>query len=140
MSHVEKRKFPATVEMLSDILTWIHDHIGHSKLNQKQKMQFELALEEAIVNIVMHGYSQQGGELTIEMTQTADALTFVLIDRGVAFDPISAPVQPHIPSQDMKEGGLGVKFLRISCDALKYARQDGCNILTLTKKFTSSSQ
>ena len=133
MAHEEKIQFHATVENLSEILTWIHERILSAPLSEKQAMHFEIALEEAIVNIVMHAYAKKGGLLEIDAQVTAESLTFTLTDRGIAFDPVSAPLKEEVPTEESTPGGLGVRFMRLYCDALSYSRQDERNILTLEK-------
>ncbi len=140
MERIEKIQFHATVDNLSEILTWVHEQVLAAPLSKKHAMHFELALEEAIVNIVMHAYEKQGGLVEIDVKLTSEALTFTLTDHGIAFDPVSAPVKEEMRIEEMSPGGLGVKFMRLYCDALSYSRYDKRNVLTLVKKLTFSSQ
>lgn len=140
MAIQETTQFHATVEGLEKILTWVQKKIEAAPLSAKQAMHFELALEEAIVNVIMHAYSQQGGVLQIDVKLTKDALTFTLTDQGTPFDPVTAPLKEEVAVEEMVPGGLGVKFMRLYCDDLIYQRQDHGNQLILSKKIISSSQ
>ena len=129
--------FNATRETLPEILAWVHQKIADAGLSRKRAMQFELCLEEAIVNVVMHGYAERGGSLEIEAVLTPnEALTFTLIDQGSPFDPTTAPLKDPAPPDQVVEGGLGVKYMRLYCDGQKYERREGCNVLTLSISFS----
>ena len=87
---------------LSEILSWVHAKIAETHLSQKYAVQFELALEEAIVNIVMHAYAQKGGLLQIELKSLPNqSITFILIDQADPFDPLSAPLKEEVPVDGM---------------------------------------
>ncbi len=59
---------------------------------------------------------------------------FEIADDGRAFDPLQAPV-PDIGAslQDRAIGGLGIYLVRKTMDGVTYRRQDGRNVVTLTK-------
>jgi serine/threonine-protein kinase RsbW len=139
MTHIPKnfvQYFEATLEMLPQILDWVQQTLSYAGLPKKDAQQFELALEEAVVNVVMHAYSQMGGRLEIQALLTPELIAFTLIDEGVAYDPLSAPVKPEMPIEEMVEGGLGVKLMRTYCDGLSYERVGQHNVLVLSKKIT----
>lgn len=126
--------FDATLETLPQILSWVQQILSRSLLSKKAALHFELAMEEAIVNVIMHTYRQLGGKLEIQALLTEKILAFTLIDEGDAYDPLSAPLKPEVPIEEMMEGGLGVKLMRTYCDGLSYERVGQRNVLILSKQ------
>lgn len=95
-----------------------------------------LVLEELVVNISSYAYGADGdGPLSVTMQRSDDRLTLVLDDEGTAFDPLQH-ADPDI-TQSIEErpiGGLGILLVKQMMDDVTYNRQDGHNILTLTKQ------
>jgi len=132
--------FSATSATLPDILAWIRSHLNLTPLSQREKKQLELAMEEAIVNVIRHAKSENL-HLTVRQTPNRQ-IEFDLSDSGPPFNPLKAPPSkqgsPLIEGQHPREQGLGGKGLILmhKCiDALLYRREDDHNILTLIKKF-----
>jgi serine/threonine-protein kinase RsbW len=96
----------------------------------------ELALAEALNNIVEHAYpADRPGEICLSVTMTRDRLCCRLRDRGAPLPGLAVPVgvrpDPAVARAALPEGGFGWYLIRDLTDALSYARQDGENILTL---------
>jgi serine/threonine-protein kinase RsbW len=94
--------------------------------------EFELATEEAVMNICRYAYPEGDGELTVRIWPDASELIVELIDSGVPFDPLARPdPDTTLPLEERPIGGLGVMLIRRSVDRVSYRRCDGCNVLTL---------
>jgi len=96
--------------------------------------EIEVAVEEVVANIVMHGYPNEAGPIRLACGTDADA-GFVLefVDQGVPFDVDTAPA-PNLDG-DLSErpvGGLGIFLLKNLMDDVRYRREGTRNILTLT--------
>jgi sigma-B regulation protein RsbU (phosphoserine phosphatase) len=62
-------------------------------------------------------------------------LKIIISDSGVAFDPTQkAEADITLTAEERPIGGLGIFLVRQIMDNVSYRRQDGRNILTLTKK------
>lgn len=113
------------------------EEIGKAwKLSPKLILQLNLALDELFTNVVNYGLdtdSQQRVVFTILYRN--DVLEIVMSDAGKAFDP-TEPADPDfdIPLEDKEIGGLGIFLVRKCCDTISYIRENGKNIVTLTKK------
>jgi serine/threonine-protein kinase RsbW len=95
----------------------------------------QLAVEEAITNVIVHGYTQGTGKILITC-RTAHGLVEVQIeDTAPPFNPLSIP-EPDITDavEDRKIGGLGVFLIRQVMDEIVYRYEDRKNILVLVKK------
>ena len=94
-----------------------------------------IALNEALVNVVRHGYQQRPGRVELTLFRQADTLLIEVRDEAPLFDPTIVPI-PDItmPLAQRPFGGMGVHMMREFVDELKYqATVDGRNQLTLVK-------
>ena len=100
-------------------------------------MTINLALEEAVSNVMLYAYPQdKGGTVLIEAERTADGIEFVISDSGIPFDPTERKEADITLSAEEREiGGLGIHLVRQIMDSIEYERKDGRNILTLKKNF-----
>jgi sigma-B regulation protein RsbU (phosphoserine phosphatase) len=94
----------------------------------------ELALEEAIVNIVNYAYPSSSGPLEITCEYTAgEQLLFILKDKGKAFNPLTHHAEPihtdHI--EELVPGGFGILIMQKNVDAVHYERIPPYNVLSL---------
>lgn len=95
-----------------------------------------LAVDEAVTNIIRHGYQHQAGNIEITISHHLNKLEIKLYDKAPTFDPTQiAPPNPNIPLSQRKPGGLGVHMMRQLTDDLRYEPlADGRNELTLVKQ------
>ncbi|MEY3608320.1 MAG: hypothetical protein RLZZ447_1108 [Verrucomicrobiota bacterium] len=95
----------------------------------------QLALEEAVTNVITHGYGEQPGHsFTLELRSEERRVTAVLTDDAPAYDPLArAELDIHAPLAERGIGGLGVHLLKKLMDSVAYERRDGRNVLVLTR-------
>jgi len=67
----ETQIFDAILINLYQILTWITERIS-KYFNQKEIEKIQLATEEAVVNIIKHGYKRKKGKIEIEFFSKED--------------------------------------------------------------------
>lgn len=96
----------------------------------------ELALAEALNNIVEHAYpAGEPGEIRLSVRMSRDRLCCRLRDRGVPLPGLALPEgarpDPAVARAALPEGGFGWYLIRDLTDALSYAREVDENILTL---------
>ena len=109
-----------------------------------QDMQFDemttagvnLAIEEAVVNVMKYGYAEGvRGDILLETTSDDECVYFVLRDSGTPFDPTKAPeVDVDSYVQKRSVGGLGIHLIRHYMDDIAYEYTDSQNVLRMTKK------
>ena len=104
--------------------------------NPAVTMQMNLALEEAVVNVMNYAYPPGiRGKVTIDASANDVRLKFTIIDRGRPFDPtVQADVDTTLSVKERPIGGLGIHIVRQIMDSINYERIDGQNVLTLRKK------
>jgi len=100
-------------------------------------LALQLALEEAVTNVITHGYGDQPGHaFNLELRREDRRVTAVLTDDAPAYDPLArAEVDIHAPLAERGIGGLGVHLVKKLMDSAAYERRDGRNVLTLVRAF-----
>jgi serine/threonine-protein kinase RsbW len=93
----------------------------------------QLAVCEAVENIIQHGYQGDPGEIDVTVRSTPGAMTVEIVDQAPAFDPTRYPVDPSASLRDARVGGRGLLMIRRVMDDISYERRGRQNILRLTK-------
>ena len=98
-------------------------------------MNINLALEEAIVNIIMYAYpTKEQHEILLKVTSNEQQLIFWLTDNGQSFDPTQVPDADINKSiEERTIGGLGIFLIRSIMNEVTYTRLDGENHLIMKK-------
>ena len=114
----------------------LHDYGLCAGMEPRALKKIEVAIEEAVVNIVK--YSQaEWMEMILDFRFEISDLRFVIMlrDNGVAFDPTQqADVDTERAMTERQIGGLGISLLRKIADEVRYSRTDEINELTILKK------
>ena len=101
-------------------------------------MPLNLALEEAVSNVMLYAYPEQSGQVFVECTrhyrEQTEQIVFTISDRGIPFDPTQhAEADISLSAEEREIGGLGIHLVRQIMDEVRYAREENKNILTLIK-------
>ncbi len=101
----------------------------------KDLLALHLALEEAVTNVINHGYGDgQPHAFTVELAAADRRVTVIVTDDAPPYDPLArAEVDITLPIEDRPIGGLGVHLVKKLMDSAHYERRDGRNILTLVR-------
>lgn len=121
------------IELLAEYIDSIADETG---INPSLAMSLNLALEEAVTNVIMYAYPE-GTDGTVDIITEANdgLLTFIIKDSGKAFDPTQKEdADVTLSAEERQIGGLGIFLVKQIMDTVNYQRIDSQNILTLTKK------
>ena len=99
-------------------------------------MQLDLALEEAILNIMKYAFPPDT-EGNIDITAQADdlQLKFIIVNSGIAFNPTGTKnADVTLTAEGHQTDGLEIHLVRQYMDSVYYKRIDDKNILTLIKR------
>lgn len=123
----QKITVPGTLDSLGTIAKRVMEAAKDAGLDKKKAYKLRLAVDEIATNIVTHGYEEAGknGDIDLEVAVNEQALTIILSDTGVEFDPTQKTPQDdlHLPIEERDMGGLGVHLAMDSVDELKYKRE-----------------
>ncbi|MBP9841476.1 MAG: ATP-binding protein [Simkaniaceae bacterium] len=122
-------EFPAQLSSLQPILDFLRTSLVASEELQKK---LELAVEEVVVNIISYSHSSQ---ISMEVREEHGMAFITIKDWGDPFNPLDhrEEKQDQNPVEAMKEGGLGIFFLKKLMDEVTYERSSGQNILRMKK-------
>lgn len=115
-------------------LFW-NEFADRAGLAKEIRFKVELTLEEAVANIVRHGFADNAGhEIAVRLELRGGTIRARLEDDGLPFNPLEAPpVDPDQPLEQRPVGGLGIHLIRSLMDGASYRRSSGRNVLSLTK-------
>lgn len=98
-------------------------------------MNINLALEEAVANIIMYAYPpQEQHTILLKVTATEKQLIFLLTDKGASFDPTQVEdADIALPIEERPIGGLGIFLIRSIMNEISYQRINNENRLIIKK-------
>ena len=134
---MESRDFTASFSNFDPMMTFIRDSMKIFVKSEENTMQFEVAIEEAIVNIIKYGYSSPSGIIQIccQFLPSDRSFCVKIIDSGTPFNPLgNKELEPPSGLENQNIGGLGIHFIKKMSDSVTYEYKDGKNQLTLKRK------
>ncbi len=129
-----QRDFKKAVSSLSEIFTFIDEHVAGAGVSAEIVFAIEFVVEELFTNMVKYA-TASAEDVTIALQIDSARLTIRLTDHNVdPFDPATAPqVDPTTPLQERRVGGLGIQLVKQMVDDLQYTYADRCSTITITK-------
>ena len=128
-------KIANNVDEIHRLADFVEELGAELDLSPAMVMSINLALEEAVVNIILYAYPQdQLHEIRLKVTASGQQLIFLLSDSGMSFDPTRVP-EPDVtlPLEERPVGGMGVFLIRKIMNEVTYERIGGENKLTMKK-------
>jgi sigma-B regulation protein RsbU (phosphoserine phosphatase) len=127
---------PNDIDEVPKLATFVDEVCEIVGFDMSTAMSLNLALEEAVVNVMSYAYpSGTTGNVNIEAMANDKRLKFIICDWGTPFDPTAEKeVDTTLSAEERPIGGLGIHLVRQIMDSINYERIDGMNVLTLRKK------
>jgi anti-sigma regulatory factor (Ser/Thr protein kinase) len=109
-------------------------------LSKRCLFQVNLALDELFTNIVSYGFEKKGSYwIDIVLTHQDGTILIRVEDNGAPFDPVSKEMpEPENTLEKCRVGGLGLHIVKKMMDDIVYQRTEGKNVITMTKRISSS--
>ena len=124
------------IEQIPTLAEWLAT-IG---LPEDMNMPINLALEEAVSNVMLYAYPDKKGSVLIEATKTMAMIKFIITDSGIKFDPTKLKeADITLSAEERAIGGLGIHLVRQLMDKIEYERKDNKNQLTLIKLLSAEN-
>ena len=127
----KSKTFVGTEDQLFSILSWASNQIKTLSLSDREYKRVELALEEAVINILKHGKVADGYvQLTVTISDfLPQKIRIELKDNGKAFNPLAYRIQDQraLSIEERELGGLGIMLILQSMDEVAYCFENGWN-------------
>lgn len=132
---------PRVVRLRSDLAEvpradqWLKALCRELHVSPEAGHDFELALEEVLVNVVRHGYREGAGEIEVRAQAAGEVLRLEVRDRAPRYNPLEqAPPPLDAELDERSAGGLGIHLVRELMDRVEYAYEEGENRLVLERR------
>lgn len=135
---MSKLDLTAQIAALPKALAFLRSEAASHGLSESSIYQMEIALEEALVNIMLYAYPSPMADapVSIEVLADAEFCRLIITDEGIPFNPVE-----HVPevavdgdAEERDIGGLGIFFIYKYTDCVEYVRLGNQNQLTLSKR------
>lgn len=125
--------FPAEASSLQTLRDALRSILREHRIPEVRSRDIVLAVNEACMNIIQHGYGDETGTVRIEIEKLGDVWCFRLIDTAPLVDTENMQSRDL---NDIRPGGLGMHFIREIMDDIKMSHPEGGqgNILEMTKR------
>ncbi len=129
-----KTKMISYEENIPKIISFIDKKMTEEGFDREQILELQVALEEAYVNIIKHGYNKEEGLIWVSIDSENGFIMATLEDEAPHFDPTLFIKQNQGSSiQDHPVGGWGINLIKSLTDELWYEYINGKNRLILVK-------
>lgn len=124
----------AQIALLPEFVETVASQAG---LDPETTTNLNLALEEAVVNVISYAYPEgTDGLVDIDAYVVEHKVSFVITDSGKAFDPTAMEeLDINAGVEERPIGGLGIHLVRTIMDTVSYERKGKQNILTIAKTY-----
>lgn len=127
-------KLRAGLQHLSRIRDFVIDSATALHVDPASFDDLRLAVDEAVTNIITHGYGG-AGDIELELERRGTDLVIRLCDQAPSFDPALAPAADlRPPSERDGPGGFGVYLMKSVMDEISHRATDTGNELTMIKR------
>ncbi|MCL4239307.1 MAG: anti-sigma factor antagonist [Anaerolineae bacterium] len=136
MAETSHLAIPARLEDIRQACDFVVEAAEQAGLGERAVYHCQMAVDEALTNIIEHGfaYSDDSSQIEIACRTEPDRFIVAIADSSPAFNPLlhESP-DPSEPLDSREPGGWGIYFIRKLMDEVTYERAGGRNLLTLVK-------
>ena len=126
----------ASLENLQKVRQYI-DRVGTSLgVNEKAMGDLRLVVDEAVTNVIIHGYGDDDGVVELHMEAEGDSVIIRIRDHAKTFDPshVNAP-ELDTALKNRPFGGMGIFLIREMTDEAEFLPlPGGGNEIRLVKR------
>ena len=124
------------LENLSTIADFVVKAAQASGLDEKAIFEVQLAVDEACTNVIEHSYrGEDKGEIALRCERAEGGFVVTIRDHGQPFNPEDVPLPDLKCGLDKRQhGGLGLYFMRLLMDEVRFHFDTEGNELTMVKR------
>lgn len=136
---------PSRLSYLAPIMAYVGELARNAGFDEREIRQIHLAIEEAVANVIQHGYAGREDavfELICELAPMS--LTFRIREKGIPFDLARlSGYSPELVESDPSAGGLGSYLMKCAMDTVSFhnlgrAGKEICLTKFLSRKHITS--
>ena len=135
----DEQVFDLTIDAHLDKLAEVRDFIDSAGaklgITENALADLRLVVDEAVTNIILHGYEGRKGNVELQMTTEDDSVVISIRDQARSFDPTDVN-NPQLDTalKDRAFGGMGIFLIkRMTDEAVFKPLPGGGNELRLVK-------
>lgn len=130
---LSRRTFSAESSQLDEVCDTVREAAGVSGFDDRTSYACQLAVCEAVENVIQHGYRGGGGQVILETRARPGNLEVEIVDDAPPFDPTTYTAPSGDALEDVQIGGRGLLMIHRVMDQILYERRGKKNVLRLTK-------
>ena len=144
-SKISQLKLPAIVSSIDAFREFVVSQAEFPAFGAAKQHDILLALEEVLINVIKHAYSNPAQEVITVSCFTDDDFVFHLRveDQGQYFNMLEVPLNTLNSESDIGsqyDKGFGCTLIKKLADKLHYIYDEGKNVLTLSFAMGSISE
>jgi serine/threonine-protein kinase RsbW len=133
---VDRLELDSQLSELGRVAPWLEELADRHELPAETRYAIDLCLEEALANVVLHGYGNEPGHpITVEASVAGGSLFFSIEDQGPPFAPPDPGTrngsQPPADLETIEVGGNGIRLMYRFAGSVSYEPLPRGNRLTL---------
>jgi anti-sigma regulatory factor (Ser/Thr protein kinase) len=133
---LERLELRSDLAELARVAPWVETLAGRYAIPEKTAFAINLCMEEALSNIVRHGYKGTCEQsIVIDFRISAGELIFVIEDRAPHFQPADMGIPLPDSLEEMTPGGLGIPLMRRFANRVEWEPLPDGNRLSLVFLF-----
>ena len=127
------------IQELERLEPFLNDFFKRKNLDPTLLPSINLALEEALANVIMYAYPENAqGEVTLTAKVADNTIRMEISDMGIPFNPLQhQEANLDVSLEERQIGGLGIHLIKEIMDEVEYARENGRNVLRMRKTVSS---
>ena len=108
------------------------------KIAKTETRQILVIIEELFSNIVRFAFPDKEEHLVdIQLTLNEDFIEIIILDDGIAFNPLEYQTDEDHDPTNSETGGMGLTLIKTFSNSMDYRRISGKNHLKIQKKIKS---
>ncbi|WP_299872515.1 ATP-binding protein [uncultured Cocleimonas sp.] len=135
MNTINQTEIDSDLSEVKNLASHFQAFCTYNKLNEQLSGLLELALVEAVNNIVIHAYEGvPGNSIKADYKKTDDNIIITLTDFGKQFSAKDKNAESKSDDIDaLPEGNWGIDLIESIVDEIKRSRTGNSNTLTIIK-------
>lgn len=125
-----------SIQELGQLEPFLNKFFERNNLDFSLLPNVNLALEEALANVIMYAYPEgTRGEVTLTAKVADNAICMEIKDEGTPFNPLQQQeANLDVSLEERQIGGLGIHLIKEIMDEVEYVYEDGRNELRMRKR------